>query len=228
MDLYDVHAVDYVAHAASSITNARYERPAVQAQLGEVRGKRVLDAGCAGGEHAAALLARGAEVVAIDQSAAMIAIVRQRFGDRLRAEVHDLRDPIVWLPDRSLDLILCSLTLHYLAEWEPTLREFRRLLREGGRLVFSTHHPNATDALVDDYFATVLVDDRWTIGGREHTVRFYHRPLQEIVRAVVASGFRVDALVEPRLAQAEAHAASDWDRRLRFHPWFLIVDASLA
>ncbi|MEO6913763.1 MAG: methyltransferase domain-containing protein, partial [Candidatus Baltobacteraceae bacterium] len=82
MSDYDAFAREYAAHASTGLHNAGYERPAMQALLGNLRGLRVLDAGCAAGEHSAHLPECGAEVIAIDRSAAMIAMVRARFGDR--------------------------------------------------------------------------------------------------------------------------------------------------
>jgi SAM-dependent methyltransferase len=83
---------------------------------------------------------------------------------------------------------VASLVMHYLRDWVPTLRELRRVLRPEAVFVLSTHQP-AMDAELagsGDYFATELLRDRWTVGGREYEVRFWHRPLSAMFRAIGA------------------------------------------
>lgn len=71
--------------------NAYYERPATLSLLPDVRGKRVLDAGCGPGVYAEILLDRGAEVVAFDANERMVRLARERLGDRARIFQADLR-----------------------------------------------------------------------------------------------------------------------------------------
>jgi len=42
-----------------------------------------------------------------------------------RFRVHDLNDPIDWLPDASVDLVLCALAYEYADNRAGALREFR-------------------------------------------------------------------------------------------------------
>jgi len=120
--------------------------------------------------------------------------------------VHNLEEPLPQ-PKESVDLVFSSLTLHYVFEWEPLLREFRRVTRPGGSLVFSTHHPcrGLHDGLGVDYFSTgMVVDD---------SARYWRRPLQAIVSAVVETDWRILKITEPRIAEA-------------IDPWFVVVKAS--
>ncbi|HEX3463149.1 MAG TPA: class I SAM-dependent methyltransferase [Candidatus Elarobacter sp.] len=224
--LYDdpALAASYARVTASNAANAAYERPAVHALLGDVRDLEVLDAGCAAGEHAAWLLEHGARVVAVDGSAAMVRLARERLRERARVLHADLAKPLP-LDDASFEVLLSSLTLHYLEDWSGPLREFARVLRPAGRLVFSIHHPFMTGADVENYHTVSLVEERWA--GFAETpvpVRFYHRPLQRVVDDVLDAGFVVRGIREPQPG-TEAHAR---DPRLaaRFHtkPGFLIVD----
>jgi len=225
--LYDdpALAASYARVTATNVYNAAYERPAVRAVLGDVRGLDVLDAGAAAGEHSAWLVAHGARVTALDASAAMVELARARLGDTATVLHADLARPLP-LADASFDLVLSSLTLHYLRDWLPTLQELARVLRPGGRLVVSTHHPALTDDPDADYHAVRLVEEGWK-GFADGAVpmRFYHRPLERIVGDVLAAGFVLRALREPR-PSAEADARDPAvAAKLRTRPWFLVLGA---
>jgi len=93
--------------------NAYYERPAVLAMVGDVPGKRVLDAGCCAGAHAAALLERGARITGVDSSAGLLTIAADRLGEAVDLHVVDLADPLPFA-DATFDVVLASLVMHYL------------------------------------------------------------------------------------------------------------------
>jgi len=50
-------------------------------------------------------------VVAFDVSPEMLAHARKRLGGRARIERADLSQPLVFLDDKSFDLIVCALVL---------------------------------------------------------------------------------------------------------------------
>jgi SAM-dependent methyltransferase len=102
-------------------------------EVGDVGGKHVLDAGCGPGLYGAELVSSGADVVAFDASGPMVELARARPGDR--GEVHQaiLGEPLQFR-DHSFDLILCSLTIHYVDDRVAAFSELRRILRPGGAL----------------------------------------------------------------------------------------------
>jgi len=122
--------------------------------------------------------------------------------------------------------VLSSLTLHYLEEWSGVLCEFARVLRPGGRLVFSIHHPFMTGRDVADYHAVSPVEERWSgFADAPVPVRFYHRPLQRVAGDVLRAGFALRGMIEPQPA-GEAHARDPvLAERFRTGPGFLLVDA---
>lgn len=69
---YDSLAEAYTAENETSLLNAYYERPAILALVGDVTGRRILDAGCGSGPLFAALRDRGAIVTGFDGSAGML------------------------------------------------------------------------------------------------------------------------------------------------------------
>ena len=109
---------------------------------GDVAGRRILDAGCGAGPLSAALRDRGAIVTGFDKSAGMVELARRRLGDDADLQVAELGGPLPF-PDGTFDDVTASLVLHYLQDWGPALTELRRVLKPGGRLIASVHHPFA-------------------------------------------------------------------------------------
>lgn len=150
-DDYDAFAEAYVKHTEVNSHNAYYERPAMFSILSNLKFDKVLDVGCAGGIYTEWLLDRGANVVAIDINHKMVEFTKQRTNNRATVYQSDLNQPLTFLPDNSFDLIVSSLTLHYLPNWITFFQEFNRILLPTRLLLFSTHHP-FTDFLLFEKF----------------------------------------------------------------------------
>jgi len=192
---YDAMAVEYDRHNASGAANSYYERPATIALLGDVHGQQVLEVGCGSGPVTEWLVDHGAEVVAFDVSAAMLEIARSRVGDGAELHHHDLAEPLMFLEDASVDLVVASLVFHYLRDWIAPLRELHRVLRPTGSVVMSIHHPawDWGNHCPEDYFAFIQVSEVWV---EPHSVTFWRRPLTAVTEAIGEAGFLIDRLVE--------------------------------
>ncbi len=224
---YDSIAAEYAAKVDSAPYNSLYERPAMLAALPDVDGRRILDAGCGSGWYAERLLERGALVDAFDASSAMATYAMSRLArlpegvrERAHVTVANLGQELPF-GDGIFAGIISPLVLHYLADWRPGLRELGRVLKPGGWMLFSTHHP-AADAVhfkTNDYFSTEHVKDHWWVGD----VEFYRRSLTEIFASLRDAGFSIDRVIEPlpteefRVAEPAAYV------RLMQQPEFLIV-----
>jgi trans-aconitate 2-methyltransferase len=93
----------------------------------------VLDAGCGSGRVTETLLERlpRGRVIAVDQSASMIAAARVRLGERAELHVLDLLE--LELPE-PVDAILSTATFHWIADHERLFERLRGVLRPGGQL----------------------------------------------------------------------------------------------
>ncbi|WNV76526.1 methyltransferase domain-containing protein [Geodermatophilus sp. DSM 44513] len=224
---YDAFAAAYSGDDEHNVWNALYERPASLAMVGDVVGRRVLDAGCGAGAHAAALVERGAVVTGLDSSRGLLALAGERLGPSVRLVPGDLREPLPFEAS-SFDVVLAALVLHHIPDWGPTLAEFHRVPTPGGRLVVSTHHPFMDHALAGgrDYFATYDFTDEWRRGGRTMRMRFWHRPLSAMTRALREAGLVVETIEEPQ----PDPAVRDLDPRawesLTTSPRFLFLSAT--
>ena len=109
----------------------------------------------------------------------MIEMTEKRLNGQGRVIKHDLNEPLDFLKDNSFDIVLSSLTLHYLKNWDPVIKEFNRILKKNGYLIFSCHHPfmDYTYFNRDNYFETALLEDEWDTSEGSVKVEFYRRPL---------------------------------------------------
>jgi SAM-dependent methyltransferase len=212
---YDLFADEFLEHAEEGFFNAYYDRPACLALLGDVAGRRVLDAACGPGLYAAELARRGAQVVGFDHSPRMVELSRARVRQG-KFLVHDLGDPIDWLPDGSVDLVLCALAIEYVDDRVAALSELRRVLRPDGALVLSRLHPTG-DWLRHggSYFDVRTIEETWSKGW---TVRYWLAPLERTCEEIFAAGFLIERLLEPRPVPEAAAIDSDEFQKLAREP----------
>lgn len=207
--------------------NALYERPAVLSLLPDVEGMTVLDAGCAAGWYTKWFLDQGANVIALDFNEKMVELTKERIDSKCEVHQHDLNNPLGFIEDNSLDLIVSSLTLHYLEDWEPVFNEFNKKLKKDGLLVFSTHHPFMDFAHfdVDNYFEVKLLHDQWNTSKGVVDVYFYRRALQDILGPVLHNGFQLIEVTEPHPVKEFEEKNPKTYHRLCTNPQFLFVKA---
>jgi 2-polyprenyl-3-methyl-5-hydroxy-6-metoxy-1,4-benzoquinol methylase len=202
------------------IARERLNNPAFLAFIGDLRGKRVLDAGCGEGYNSRILARGGARVSGIDLSERMIALAtaeesRQPLGIRYaRASYADLSI----FEDGSFDAVVSFMALMDGPHLDAAMREALRVLRPGGMLAFSLTHPcfltqgsewvrdekgDTTGWTVRGYFDSAPCVDSWRfVDAPLEIPKFelprYDRTLAEYVNSLIAAGFLLTRLAEPR------------------------------
>ncbi len=222
---YDTIAERYAADIDERPWNALYERPATLALLPAVDRTDVLDAGCGHGWYADWLVRHGARVVAVDRSAAMVALTQKHLKGRARVIRGDVTDLRSILADQSFDLVLSSLVLHYEADLPAVFAECARLLRPSGTLVFSTHHPvhDSVSILDPGYLCAELIEEEW--GWLGEKMRYYRRPLRDLTGPLADAGFVIERICEPTpTEELKLKDPKGYDRLCRL-PAFIFVRA---
>ena len=114
------------------------EEPVVREILGQYPAGKALDAACGTGRLASILASLGHEVVGIDSTPEMLDAAKSK-AIPARFEVGDLK--AIPLPDDSMHLAVCALSLTHFADLGPPVRELARVVRTGGHVVISDVHP---------------------------------------------------------------------------------------
>jgi ubiquinone/menaquinone biosynthesis C-methylase UbiE len=230
-EAYDELAEAYAASVDTKPHNAYYERPATLSLLPDVNGKNVLDAGCGPGVYSEWLVDHGGIVVAIDANDKMVTLARQRLGEKVQVLQANLEVPLDFLVDASFDIVVCPLVMDYIKEWEPTFKEFHRILRAQGCLVFSMEHPYmkyATHHLMSNYFKVERVEYVWRGFGKPVNVPSYRRPLSGVINPLLQAGFILDQILEPLpIEEFYEKDPEDYDELMR-SPGFMCVKATKA
>jgi len=104
----------------------------------DYRGKSILDLGCGHGRHIPYLQSLGFVVSGMEVSREQVALLEQQFPDM--AFYQGVADSIP-LPDKSFDYLLACNSLYYLEAPSPGfsahIAESRRILKNGGKMIFS-------------------------------------------------------------------------------------------
>jgi ubiquinone/menaquinone biosynthesis C-methylase UbiE len=105
-------------------------------------GERVLDLACGTGLvtlAAGQIVGPGGSVLGTDLSGQMVEVARQRAVEQRAANVSFKRmdAQTLQLPDATFDVVLCSLGLMYVPDAQHAVREWRRVLKPGGRVAIA-------------------------------------------------------------------------------------------
>jgi len=162
------------------------EHTTVLALLPDVRGKTVLDAGCGTGRYLRELGDRGARAIGMDLSPAMLERARSQTRRIARADLRALP-----FDGRTIDLVVCGLALGDIAELGLALTEISRVLRPGGRVIYSVVHPAGEAAGWSRTFDS---------DGRKFAIDGHWHSLDRHRQAASAAGLTIEEWREPELA----------------------------
>jgi len=104
--------------------------------VGDLAGRSVLDVGCGDGTLAFAAWRRGAQVTGVDADPRMLGTARDKaHALGASATFFEARGERLPFPDQRFDVVLAVTVLCFVPDAVALLREMRRVLQPGGRLV---------------------------------------------------------------------------------------------
>jgi ubiquinone/menaquinone biosynthesis C-methylase UbiE len=213
-----------------------YEDSASQALLsvlGPVLGLAVLDVACGHGRYTREIASRGGlPVVGLDLSSELIGravAVENELPLGIRYVCDDLARSTE-LSDESFDRVVCGFGLSDVDDLDGAIANVARMLRVGGRFVFSILHP--CFAGVEDVAGSwpeagrYYDEQRWFAHSTASTLRqrvgANHRTIATYVNCLVRHGLAVDRVVEP---EPSGEWATERPAAARL-PLYLVVGAT--
>ncbi|KRM99274.1 class I SAM-dependent methyltransferase [Loigolactobacillus rennini] len=185
------------------------EWPAFKTLLPDLKGKKVLDLGCGYGWHCRYAAAQGADcVVGVDISNKMLAQARQQTQDSQVTYIQS--DIATFQSEQRFDVVLSSLALHYIQNFQQVVKRVRALLNQHGVFQFTIEHPIFTAEGHEEWIKAAdgslkywPVDHYFAEGKRQTdflgtTVTKYHHTLSTLIDGLLTNGFTLQRIAEPQ------------------------------
>lgn len=207
--------------------NELLEQPTMKRLMRSVKGKTVLDLGCGMGHQIESILPQEPEkVVGVDISQKMLAEARKKASSSI---VQLVCQPVeeYEFGVEQFDLVLSSMTLHYVADLKTLFQKIYTSLKPQGQFLFSIEHPICTAALHS--LSNILNrTDYATEGPRKQDwfikdIIKYHRKASTIIEEALEAGFVLKNLQEPTPDTKLLERRPDFNKHIQYPP-MLILD----
>jgi SAM-dependent methyltransferase len=179
--------------------NELLEMPSTLSLIGNIKGKKILDMGCGTGIYAKLLTEKGAIVKGFDISKEMLEIAK------IENPNLDLKLGSAYqIPFKEkFDIVLASLVVHYLKDWDKMFDEIKRVLNPGGIFIFSTGNPVAEArkkikigkkkiSVLGNYFNEGKIYGTWKDDkGRKMRMSSYHKTYETIIKTIIKNKFEI-------------------------------------
>ncbi|MFB0565721.1 MAG: class I SAM-dependent methyltransferase [Candidatus Aminicenantaceae bacterium] len=131
------------------------------------RGKIAADIGAGTGFITEALIHKGLKVIAVDQSAEMIEVMKNKFKDTEQVDYRIGESENLPLEDESIDYVFSNMYLHHVESPPEAIKEMVRVLKKGGKLIITDLDEHNFEFLKTEQ------QDRWMGFDREDIKRWF-------------------------------------------------------
>lgn len=213
------------------------EWPILKKMLPKFNDKNVLDIGCGFGWHCRYSSENGAKyVLGIDISKNMINRAEETTHQN-NIEYKCIAMEDLDVKDKLFDLVISSLALHYVKDFEIICKKVYNILEKNGDFIFSVEHPIFTSNEKQDFEYT---DDNeishWPIDNYldesiRHTnflgedVVKYHRTVETYINTLIKNGFIINEISELLALNDMVDENTYLINELK-RPMFLLISAS--
>ena len=159
------------------------------------KNEKILDAACGTGKYTHEFVEKGASVIGVDFSEEMLNVARQKYP-HIEFKKVDLTKP---LPFSSLrfDKINCAQAMKHIRDIKSTIKEFFRILKNGGFFVFSVTHPEM------NWESYEMKKGDKIVLSEESDI--FHHKFQDYFEAFDYAGFKINKIVQVPISSKIRH-----------------------
>ncbi len=184
--------------------------------LGNVKGKKVLELGCGGGQCSIAFAKQGAKVTGLDLSKEQLNFAKA-LAEKEKVTVEFINGSFMNLKkikSNNYDLVFSAFAFQYSSNLKKLFKQVHRVLKKRGLFVFSLDHPFYS--LIDEkskkikrsYFKIGKIEEKYDSG----TFIAFRRRVSDIYNALVGTNFNVEKIIEPlELRNQKAWTKDYWE-----------------
>jgi len=174
--------------------------------LGKVKGKKILEIGCGGGQCSVAFAKQGAVCTGIDILKEQLEFA-ENLAKKNKVKVNFIKGDIQTLKgvkSGSFDIVFSAFALQYVPDLTKCFKEVFRVLKKKGLFIFSLDHPfyiiinDKNGKIYKSYYKTGREEEKetWPDGSKHLFVR-YRRKVSDMYSILLEAGFFVEKLMEP-------------------------------
>jgi ubiquinone/menaquinone biosynthesis C-methylase UbiE len=174
--------------------------------LGNIKGKKILEIGCGGGQCSIAFAKQGAHCIGIDISEEQLKFAKnlaKKEKVKVKFILGDFQN-LNRIKSNSQDIVFSAFALHYSQNLDEVFKQVHRILKKNGLFVFSFDHPfydtiNSKNFKIEfSYFKTgKFVEWETWKNGSKHKFVMYKRKVSDIYDSLVKAKFFVERIIEP-------------------------------
>ncbi|MDI6734294.1 MAG: class I SAM-dependent methyltransferase [Patescibacteria group bacterium] len=210
--------------------------------LGDLNGKKILDAGCGQGYFSKILSdKRVKKVVGIDGSENLIKLAKSNYpeNEKLQFSIQNLKNPLPF-KDNEFDAIISNLALMDFDPIDTAISEFNRILSPQGSLIFSILHPLFTNGYLHKNIKEMIFhkpphyaisnyatpfQKKWHIQGITHATTIHHRPIEYYSNVLSLHSFVISKIQEPTFPKSIIQSKNNFIKLSAEIPQFLVIKA---
>ena len=188
-------------------------------QLGNVNQQTICDLGCGQG-HLIPHLQSAKQIIGIDLSEGLLDIARANNPLEQVTFIQDDAQHLSTQADATFDVVVSNLALMDIPDLQAVYQAVHRILRHGGRFIFSLTHPcfQSPHAQFERREETVYLslhryktEGFWkstNTSGIRGQVGANHRTLSTYINSLISTGFQLASITEPTIPNAIYEQAS--------------------
>jgi ubiquinone/menaquinone biosynthesis C-methylase UbiE len=182
-------------------------------EIGNVKNKKILDAGCGAGTDTAKIARKAKHVTGIDISHKMLEIAKKNYrAKKLVFEIGNMEK--THFKNNSFDMITSIFSIMYVKNLKKTFSGFRRILKPGGELLIVIPHPaRRLIKFTHNYFKT---GKTWFTHRKIRYFNYCYKT-EDYINCLIQNGFVIEKISEPKITIKKF--------KDNYYPWHLLIRA---